>query len=489
MNKETMSRRDFIGTTVAASAALSLPGITRASQTSGEDSRPNILFITTDQQHARLMSCAGDEYVNTPNLDKLAARGIRFENAYCANPVCVPSRYSMISGYMPHVFDDLETNRKKSKEKPIIADYVDTPTLGTIFKEAGYETLYGGKLHVEGHQGYTKEREPTFGFKAITSDERGKLARKAADTLRQQGDKPFFMWASFINPHDICYFPYNDNKETANEWEKKLHARLDKLHARFPDAALPPLPDNFEPTGDEIEWVEAHQHGKVGNSGLNQAYGSVACKWADDFWQTYRWAYRRYMEIVDEEIGILLQGLKDAGLEENTIIVFTSDHGDHDGAHKLTMKRSFYEESANIPLIVSWAGHCKPGTVDASTLINNGPDLIPTLCDLAGIEPPKGLSGVSFRPAAEGNPLARDFIVGETNTGRMLRTAQYKYNVYHVNGQSEEQLFDMQNDRGEMVNLAKKVEFTDIVKDHRAKLQAWVDENNDTKGKTYLSAL
>jgi arylsulfatase A-like enzyme len=297
------------------------------------------------------------------------------------------------------------------------------------------------------------------------------------------------MWASFINPHDICYFPYQD-KESAQGYVLKLHEKyLDKLHRQFPDTPLPPLPDNFEPSGDEVEWVRAHQEGKIDNSGLNQAYGSSACRWSDEFWQEYRWAYRRYMEIVDEEIGILLQGLKDAGLEENTIIVFTSDHGDHDGAHKLTMKRSFYEESANIPLIVAGNRGCATGTVDSTTLVNNGVDLIPTLCDLAGIEPPEELRGVSFRPAAEGKPLARDFVVSETNTGRMLRTAKYKYTVYHIKGQSDEQLFDMQNDRGEMVNLAKKAEFADILKEHREKLQAWVVENNDTKGKKYLAEL
>ncbi len=488
MNKETMNRREFIGATVAASAALSLPGISFGAA-SGKGKRPNILLITTDQQHARLMSCAGDSYVNTPNLDKLAASGIRFENAYCANPVCVPSRYSMLSGYMPHVFDDLETNRKKTKEKPLINDYINTPTLGTIFKEAGYETIYGGKLHVEGHQFYTPEREASFGFRSLIKDDRKKLVREAAVELRQRRDKPFLMWVSLINPHDICYFPYQD-KESAQGYALKLHEKyLDKLHRQFPDTPLPPLPENFELSGDEIEWVDAHQKGKVGNSGLNRTYGSSACKWSDEFWQEYRWAYRRYMEIVDEEIGTLLQGLKDAGLEENTIIVFTSDHGDHDGAHKLTMKRSFYEESANIPLIVSWPGHCVPGAVDSSTLVNNGPDLIPTLCDLAGIEPPKELNGVSFRPAAEGRPVPRDFIVGQTNTGRMLRTAQYKYNVYHVKGRSEEQLFDMQSDRAEMQNLARKAEFADVLKDHREKLQAWVVENNDAKGQGYLAAL
>jgi len=290
------------------------------------------------------------------------------------------------------------------------------------------------------------------------------------------------MRASFINPHDICYFPYNDNKETANGWEQKLHAH-------FPDAPLPPLPENYELSDDEVEWVEKFQQGKIKNTGLNKAYGSCACKWDDDFWLQYRWAYRRYMEIVDEEIGVLLQGLKDAGLEENTIIVFTSDHGDHDGAHQLTMKRSFYEESANIPLIVSWPGHCAPGALDSSTLVNNGPDLIPTLCDIAGIDVPEGLEGTSFLPAAKGSPVERDYIVGQTNTGRMLRSANYKDNVYYVDGKSEEQLFDMKTDRGEMTSLARQATFAEILEDHRAKLQVWVDENDDAKGKNYLEVL
>jgi len=482
----SVSRRDFVKTTAVGGAAVAFSPLW-ASGKPPDDPRPNILLITTDQQHARMMSCAGELHVNTPNLDKLAAGGVRFENAYCANPVCVPSRYSMISGHMPHVFDGLETNRKGGGEKPVIAEYVSTPTMGAIFKEAGYETLYGGKLHVEGHQAYAPEQEATFQFRSFTTNQREKLAQKAVEEFRKDREKPFLMWASFINPHDICYFP--PGPVPVNEWQEKNMENLEKLHRRFPNIPLPPLPDNHELSGDEIEWVEAFQKGLVSQTGLNASYGDQACKWETARWREYRWAYRRYMEIVDAEIGILLQGLKDAGLEENTIVVFTSDHGDHDGAHQLTMKRSFYEESANIPLIIRWKGHCEPGAVDASTLVNNGPDLIPTLCDLAGIEVPKGLKGVSFRPAAEGNPIPRDFIVGQTNTGRMLRTAHYKYNVYHINGHSEEQLFDMRNDRTEQVNLARKETFAEVLTSHREKLRDWVSENNDRNGKKYLATL
>ena len=148
--------------------------------------RPNILFITTDQQHARMMSCAGEEFVSTPNMDRLAASGIRFENAYCSNPVCIPSRYSMITGYMPHVFDGLESNRKTTNVKPLVNDYIDTPPMGWIFRNAGYKTVYGGKLHIEGSWGYTKEKEKTFGFTPLSEDARVLLAEECSAFFKQE---------------------------------------------------------------------------------------------------------------------------------------------------------------------------------------------------------------------------------------------------------------------------------------------------------------
>ena len=481
--KKKRNRIAVIIVVAIASVSFMLSSVSPEAQTVEKDSRPNILLITTDQQHARLMSCAGDPYVNTPNLDKLAASGMRFENAYSANPVCVPSRYSMISGYMPHVFDGLETNRQMTiNVKPVIADYINTPTMGTIFKEAGYETLYGGKLHVEGSRSLTKEMESTFNFTNLTEDSRLILAEKAVEAFQQKRGKPFLMWVSFINPHDICSFPLDKNEERYQRQQDGLK----KLHERYPGIPLPPLPENFEISGDEIDWVRAHQKGEVGNSGLNQTFGAHAKNWDIETWREYRWAYRRHMETVDMEIGIVLQGLKDAGLDENTVIILTSDHGDHDGAHQLTMKRSFYEEVSNIPLIVSWKRHCTPGSVDSSTLVNNGLDLIPTLCDIAGIKIPKGLSGVSFRPALEGHRIDRDYIVGQNNTGRMLRTPRYKYNVYYIDGQSGEQLFDMKKDRKEMNNLAKKTEYYEILKYCRKELREWVIANNDSRGEKYL---
>ena len=168
--------------------------------------------------------------------------------------------------------------------------------------------------------------------------------------------------------------------------------------------------------------------------------------------------------------SLLLQADKTA--RKRTVIIFTSDHGDHDGAHGLTMKRSFYEESVNIPLIVCGPNVKNRGSVNTSGLINNGIDLIPTLCDYAGIEVPEGLEGVSFKGLVEGmDNWQRDYVVSQTNTGRMLRTAQYKYNVYFKDGKSGEQLFHMENDRLEKFNLANDTRYKEILTEHRDKLK------------------
>ncbi len=448
----------------------------------GKADQPNILLITTDQQYARMMSCAGEASVKTPALDALAARGVRFENAYCANPVCVPSRYSMITGYMPHVFDGLETNRTRGQNvtQPVVEKYIQTQPMGWLLRNAGYDTFYGGKLHVQQLKRFSEEAEKPFGFTSLTPDPRRELAQKTAALLREKRDKPFLVWASFMNPHDICKVP---KEETKDGW--------DRLKKEFPNHQLPPLPANFEPTQGEIEWIKLFREGQVRGTGLNGRFGCFAHKWSEEHFLWYRWSYRRFMETVDGEIQIILKALEESGRDKDTVVIFTSDHGDHDGAHRLTMKRSFYEESANVPLIVADPGIAKAGTLDRRSLVSTGLDLIPTMCDYAGVEVPAGLRGRSFRPQVDGRKGAegRDCVVGQTNTGRMLRTARYKYNVHFVDGKSGEQLFDMTTDRGEMNNLVGIEELQPVLREHRRILTQWVADNKDEKGKRYLAAL
>jgi arylsulfatase A-like enzyme len=190
--------------------------------------------------------------------------------------------------------------------------------------------------------------------------------------------------------------------------------------------------------------------------------------------------------MVDREIGTVLEALAASGLEENTLIVFTSDHGDFDSAHKLEHKSILYEEAVRIPFIMSWKGRIGAGGIDDAHLVSNGLDLLPTLCDYAGAEMPAGRPGSSVRPLAEGkSPLWRDHVVVESEKGRMVRSARFKYCVYR-SGRNREQFTDLENDPGEMNNLAGKAEADAEMKRHRWLLAEWVEKTEDRIGAAYI---
>ena len=348
---------------------------TASSGSQAPGARPNILLITTDQQHHRLAGYAGDRYLRTPALDRLAREGTRFDLTYAANPVCVPSRYSLLTGYLPHRFDGLETNHQSiAKSLPAIADWVSTPPMGRCLRAAGYDTVYGGKLHVEGISAFTPEAEQRFGFHCLTGDSREELALRSRDFLLARGRepararRPFFLWSSFINPHDICRVLPRDTDRTSFE-----PATLEEC---------PPLPENFAPTRAEPRWISRFRDGTLGDEstaelGLNRRFGRSARSWSEQQWRLYRGLYRHFMADVDRQIGIVLDALRRSGLERDTVVIFTSDHDDHDGEPRLTMKRSFFEAAVHVPLLVRWPGRVPAGRVDDVHLINNGIDLPP----------------------------------------------------------------------------------------------------------------
>jgi choline-sulfatase len=451
--------------------------------------RPNILLITTDQEHHRLTRHAGDEYVHTPTLDGLARDGMRFDQTYVANPVCVPARYSLISGHMPHRFDGLEVNHQSIKKLfPVIADSVSTPSMGRCLQAAGYDTVYGGKLHVEGFPMFKPELEERFGFRYLIDNSREELALRSREFLVARGRetararRPFFLWTSFINPHDICRVLPRDADQPSFE-----PATLEEC---------PPLPVNFAPTRAEPRWISRFRDGTLGDEstvelGLNRRFGRSSRSWTEQQWRLYRGAYRYFMGDVDRQIGIVLDALHQSGLEEDTVVIFTSDHGDHDGEHRLTMKRSFYEAAVHVPLIVRWPGHIAAGAVDDTHLVNNCIDLLPTLCELAGVDPSEGLPGRSFKGLALGDePCAwQDYVVSETVTGRMLRSARYKYCVYHHAGTSEELLCDLREDPLETVNLAASPPHRGVLREHRHLLADWTRRHGDRLGTGYLAAI
>lgn len=468
------SRRTFL----AHASPLALPAQGRRAA----PAPPNILFIMTDQQHAGMLSCAGNRWLKTPALDSLAAAGMRFERAYSSNPVCLPARTSMVTGRYPSHFG-IQGNQARALPPEALSG-----TLGQLVSGGGYRAVFGGKTH------WPRPMTPeSIGFESLTRDERDELADRCAGFLRQPHDRPFFLVASFINPHDICYMAID------------AYTKAEKLPAMYPQSTIerqrlaealalpagvsrrefferhcPPLPPNHGATRDEPGAF----------AGFGGFRGWARRNWSEEDWRLHRWAYCRLTERVDHEIGRVLAALRETGLDRTTLVVFSSDHGDLDAAHGFEHKSLPYEESARVPFLLSWPGHIPAGRVDRRRLVSSSLDLLPTICDYAGVKPPAGLPGRSVRPLASGGTAAgwRQELVIECTGGRCLRTGRYKYTVWE--GQSpREMLIDMDKDPGEMTNLAAEPAYAGVLADHRMRLRRQVEEWKDDFGRALFASL
>jgi len=238
-------------------------------------------------------------------------------------------------------------------------------------------------------------------------------------------------------------------------------------------ANLPPLPENFPRDPDEPQFVtECRQRRHYGNEQNKTTH------WSLTRWREYLYTYYRYVEMVDAQISRLLDTLKQSGQADNTIVILTADHGEGVAGHQWVVKLMLYEEEVGVPLAIRWPGHIKPGTSHAlASLV----DIMPTLCDFAGIAPPPG-AGVSLRGAAErGETIDRPYIISElqpdpkdaSKLGRMVRTDRYKYVAFSY-GRNPEMLFDHEGDPGEMHNLAASNDHAQVLQDHRDLLKQWV---------------
>ena len=416
--------------------------------------RPNIIYIMTDQQTATAMSCAGNMYVNTPNMDKLAAHGIRFTNAYCSLPLSGPSRASMFTGHTPAEIGMAEN------EIPI-PESLRSRTLGTLMEQAGYETAYAGKWHVNTN---SLPEKHAFGFENLHGHNDFGLAEAAVSFLQRKHNKPFFLVASFDNPHNICEYARKQNTPFATIKEPVLED-------------CPNLPANFNIAPYDADVLTYER---------SLSYRLYPTRnYTPDDWRRYLNAYYRLVETVDAEIGKIIVEIERQNLWKNTVIIFTSDHGDGVAAHHWNQKTVLYEEVVNIPFII-----CLPQSKHAGKvlpqLINNGTDLMPSICDWANAEVAQDVQGVSVRSIAEsGNPQKehQPYVVTETffaqtggTCGWMVRTSNYKYVLYET-GKNREMLYDMKTDRGEMRNLAIERQYKEVIKQHRTLLLEWMKKH------------
>ena len=434
--------------------------------------QPNVLLILCDDLCCAL-GCYGDTTAISPHIDTLAARGQRFARAYCQYPLCNPSRASLLSGRRP------SQTKVRDNEKHFRDVDPKVVTLPQAFRQAGWQSERIGKLY---HYGVPSQigtdglddppswnavfnpkgrdvadekkifslRPGEFGgtvsWLAADGDDAeqtdGIGAAQAVRRLEEfaQNQKPFFLAVGFYRPHTPYVAP--------QAWFEK-HP-LSGVH-------LPEVPQDH----DALLPPAAIKSRKAEQSRLTGRLGREALQ-----------AYRASVSFVDAQVGIVLDSLERLALTDNTIVVFTSDHGYHLGEHGLWQKRSLFEESARVPLIIAGPKAVgKAGAVCQHTveLI----DLMPTLCDLASVPVPAGADGRSLvpmlgthqgeqaLPAVENHPAFTEVVHGKVR-GISLRNQRYRYTLW--NGSKEgRQLYDHDCDPGELLNLADRPEHRDTV--------------------------
>ncbi len=417
----------------------------------------NVLFIAVDDMNNDL-GCYGHPQVRSPNIDRLAAQGTRFDRAYCQFPLCSPSRVSIMTGLRPdttRIFD-LQADFRKTSLPNVV-------TMPQMFMANGYFAARVGKIFHYGNpgqigtpglddpaswkvalnpKGRDKEEEdeltnytPKRGLGSAlcflsakgTDDEQtdGKVAAEAIRLMEEQKDGPFFIAAGFYRPHCPYIAPkkYFDLYPLANV---KLPGFSTDEAALVPKAAL----------SSNTPWP---------SFGVNEQQAREALQ-----------AYHATISFVDTQVGRLLDALDRLKLAEKTIVVFWSDHGYHVGEHGLWMKQSLFEGSARVPLIISAPGQKAKGQASPRTV--ELVDVYPTLADLAGIKPPADLHGESLRPLME-NPQqawshpAYTQVWRGSFPGHSVRTDRWRYTEWD-NGEQGRQLYDYQTDPRELKNLA-----------------------------------
>ncbi len=417
--------------------------------------KPNIVLIMTDQQSYNMVSALSkyyshiNNYASTPNIDRLVNSGIAFTNTYCANPVSLPSRFALFTGEYGGKYG--VTGNTPTVDFNVMSAVYQRSAMGVLFKNNGYETFYGGKVHLP----YPYPNKPSYyndplnyGFtNYFSGEERDGLAIDAVNLIKNRtSTTPMLLVLSFLNPHDICAENGSNISPIVNvdplkpDIAKNVNLFRDKVASYdsvyFYSNIAPALPFNFAKQANY----------PASASGVFKTY-------PDYYWRKYRWIYSEMTTQVDTSIGKFLDAIDQWSQKNNTIIIFTSDHGEMQGAHHTVLKELPFDECQRVPFIISGKGIVQ-NQADNS-LICNGTDMIPTMCELAGIPIPSSLKGISLAKRATINtPVTqRSYLYLEGSWFKqILQNPSYKYTLLEKNTPNEI-LINLSNDRGEMNNV------------------------------------
>ncbi len=429
--------------------------------------KPNIVYVFSDQQRYSALGCNGNKVVRTPNIDRIAQEGMAFDNAFSACPICSPYRAQILTGLYAHQ-NGVVCNEYKMR--------TDITTLPLELKKAGYRSAYIGKWHL-GYGPYTEDKRYGFDYMAANNcnhdyydcqyyiNEEGPITKEGWEGTETTNyaiqflkshckaypDTPFMMMMSWTPPH----WPYN----------------------RYPQEFNTYLPDEVDLSPNVPE-----QMADFACKEIAQYYGSCTA--------------------LDAEFGRLMDALEKLGIVDNTIVCFTSDHGDHLSSHGYgkpsdywmhhTMRGSKatpYEESIHVPFLIKWPGKIKPG--QRNNVLFNSVDVMPTLLSLCGLTIPGEIFGKDLSGAALGGKCETPDSVylqilgpGWPHRGKWLgywrgvRTDRWVYARWWKD-EVEPKLFDRLNDPYEMDNLYGKPEYAQIQEMMEKRLEQWMEYTND----------
>ncbi len=450
--------------------------------------RPNVLFIMSDDLNTDL-GCYGNPLAQTPNIDRLAKDGVLFERAYCQFPHCNPSRSSLMTGRRPDVI------QVKGNSDDFRATVPDTVTLPQLFRENGYFTARVGKIY---HRSGKDIKEGTSGLddtkswdvalnprgRPATPEEMarvggtnpgkfsstliswliadggdkeqsdGMVAEEAISLLKKQTpEQPFFLAVGIFSPHTPYVAPRNYFDLFS----------VDKI-------PVPKVPAGHREAGPRQAFLSREEYPDYKHAEMTDAFIKDAIR-----------AYLAATSFMDAQVGRVIDALDQAGLRDNTIIVFLSDHGYHLGDHDLWHKRSLFEKAVRVPLVIAAPGAKGNGRRAGAPV--ESVDIYPTLAALCGLKAPDYLDGVSLVPIlndpdASVKDGAVSQLVNSGNFGYTLRTPRYRYTEWN-NGRQGLQLYDMEKDPQEFHNLAADPACAGIVKEQAALLRRIVGENPD----------
>lgn len=452
--------------------------------------RLNVLMLYTDQQRWDALGAAGNPHILTPNLDRLASRGALFENAFCNNPVCMPSRQSMLSGQYPSTLG-CTTNGIEMDE--------GVWTLPRILKAYGYHTASIGKLHFKNHANRDhREPHPRYGFDTlILSDEPGcyddAYIKWVADQDPAQVENcrvstpPAWEGTPVVkqprNTHEPYVFEGPEYLTHTAFVAEEMLTYLRQRDTGQPFFAIAGFYAPHTPLNPPQRFVDLYDPATLPLP--TQDVDSALVPWtpmalSNEHWRKVKAYYYALVSHVDDQIGRILAYLKASGLDENTMVIFTSDHGEHLGDHGLIQKGPpGLDSCAHVPLIVAlprrFGGQRHTELIEAV-------DIAPTILDFCGVQAPPFFQGHSFRPLLEGGayePRSSVYIEFREPLSTSWKTVRTRAHKYCLRDDGLELLYDLQADPHERQNVASSPEYASTLHALRYELlQRWFTVQN-----------